>query len=55
MSELRRNAVLAGSKYTIEAMVENYRSGINQCLERTKTTSRIPHKMPSYRENKIDA
>jgi L-malate glycosyltransferase len=55
MTRLRRGAELAGSKYTIEAMVENFRAGINQCLARTGYTSRIPLKMRRYLENKVDA
>lgn len=32
MTKLRRGAAEAGTKYTIEAMVENFRTGIQQCL-----------------------
>jgi L-malate glycosyltransferase len=53
--KLRRGAELSGSKYTIEAMVENYRTGIHQCLASTNNTSRIPLKLPRYRETKVDA
>jgi glycosyltransferase involved in cell wall biosynthesis len=34
MGRLRRGATEAGSKYTMEAMVENFRMGIKQCLTR---------------------
>jgi L-malate glycosyltransferase len=55
MGRLRTAAELAGSKYTIEAMVENYRAGINRCLVKAHRTSRIPLKRRRYRENKVDA
>lgn len=32
MAKLRRGATATGSAYTIEAMIENFRSGIKQCL-----------------------
>jgi glycosyltransferase involved in cell wall biosynthesis len=32
MAELRRGATDAGSKYTMEAMVENFSSGVKKCL-----------------------
>jgi glycosyltransferase involved in cell wall biosynthesis len=35
MAKLRGGAVAAGCKYTIEAMVENFRTGIKQCLLRS--------------------
>jgi glycosyltransferase involved in cell wall biosynthesis len=55
MTRLRRDAELAGSKYTMEAMVENYRAGINQCLGRTDYASRISSKVLRYGETKVDA
>jgi L-malate glycosyltransferase len=32
MTKLRQGAIEAGSTYTMEAMVQNFRSGVNQCL-----------------------
>lgn len=55
LAGLRRGAEIAGSKYTIEAMVENYRMGINQCLAGTDSTSRLALNLPRYRENNVDA
>jgi glycosyltransferase involved in cell wall biosynthesis len=53
MACLRRGAARAGSQYTIEAMVENYRAGINQCLARTGVISRGPAKQHAYQEQKV--
>jgi L-malate glycosyltransferase len=53
MACLRRGAERAGSQYTIEAMVENYRAGINQCLARTGAISRVSAKQHSYHEPKV--
>jgi glycosyltransferase involved in cell wall biosynthesis len=55
MARLRQGAALAGSKYTIEAMVENYRAGVNQCLTRTGVISRISIKQKAYRGDEVDA
>lgn len=55
MATLRHGAALAGSKYTIEAMVENYRAGVNQCLTRTGVISRISVKQKAYRGDEVDA
>jgi L-malate glycosyltransferase len=55
MATLRHGAALAGSKYTIEAMVENYRAGVNQCLMRTGVISRVSAKQQAYREDEVDA
>jgi glycosyltransferase involved in cell wall biosynthesis len=55
MDTLRHGAALAGSKYTIEAMVENYRAGVNQCLTRTGVISRISVKQKAYRGDEVDA
>jgi glycosyltransferase involved in cell wall biosynthesis len=55
LEKLRHAAEAAGAKYTIEAMVENYRTGINQCLASTNYTSRIPLKLPRYGETNVDA
>jgi glycosyltransferase involved in cell wall biosynthesis len=55
MATLRHGAALAGSKYTIEAMVENYRAGVNQCLTRTGVISRVSAKHQAYREDEADA
>lgn len=52
MARLRRGAERAGSQYTIEAMVENYRAGINQCLVRTGVVSGIPAQPHAYQEPK---
>lgn len=52
MACLRRGAERAGSQYTIEAMVENYRAGINQCFVRTGAISRVTAKQPEYNEQK---
>ena len=52
MACLRRGAERAGSQYTIEAMVENYRAGINQCFVRTGAISRAPAKQHAYNEQK---
>lgn len=53
MACLRRGAERAGSQYTIEAMVENYRAGVNQCLARTGVISRVPAKQHAYQEQKV--
>lgn len=53
MDRLRQGAALAGSKYTIEAMVENYRAGINQCLARMGVASRAPIATQRYPEEKV--
>jgi hypothetical protein len=55
MATLRHGAALAGSKYTIEAMVENYRAGVNQCLARTGVISHVSAKHQAYREDEVDA
>jgi hypothetical protein len=55
MATLRHGAALAGSKYTIEAMVENYRAGVNQCLARAGVISRVSAKRQAYREDEVDA
>src|SRR5260370_35527754 len=55
MARLRHGAALAGSKYTIEAMVENYRAGVNQCLTRTGVISHVSVKQQAYREDEVDA
>jgi glycosyltransferase involved in cell wall biosynthesis len=55
MATLRHGAALAGSKYTIEAMVENYRAGVNQCLTRTGVISHVSTKHQAYREDEVDA
>jgi L-malate glycosyltransferase len=52
MACLRRGAERAGSQYTIEAMVENYRVGVNQCFARTGVVARDPVKQQAYREQK---
>lgn len=52
MASLRRGAERAGSQYTIEAMVENYRVGINQCFVRTGIVSRGSAKQHAYQEQK---
>ncbi|MFZ0884182.1 MAG: glycosyltransferase family 4 protein [Candidatus Acidiferrales bacterium] len=52
MARLRRGAERAGSQYTIEAMVENYRVGITQCLVRTGVVYRVPAKQHAYQEQK---
>lgn len=52
MACLRRGAERAGSQYTIEAMVENYRAGINQCFARSGVAARVPAKQQEYREQK---
>jgi L-malate glycosyltransferase len=52
MATLRRGALAAGSQYTIEAMVENYRAGVNQCLARNGVASRAPAKQHTYQEQK---
>ena len=55
MAKLRRGAEVAGSKYTIESMVENFRAGIKQCLARSGSASRIPVRTRQYDENNVDA
>jgi glycosyltransferase involved in cell wall biosynthesis len=55
MATLRHGAARAGSKYTIEAMVENYRAGVNQCLTRTGVIPRIAVKQKAYRGDEVDA
>lgn len=52
MACLRRGAQRAGSQYTIEAMVENYRAGINQCFARGGVVAPVPAKRHAYREQK---
>jgi glycosyltransferase involved in cell wall biosynthesis len=52
MASLRRGAERAGSQYTIEAMAENYRAGINQCFARTGLVSQGPAKQHTYQEQK---
>jgi glycosyltransferase involved in cell wall biosynthesis len=52
MACLRRSAERAGSQYTIEAMVENYRVGVNQCFARTGVVDHVPAKQQAYREQK---
>jgi glycosyltransferase involved in cell wall biosynthesis len=54
LARLRRAAEHAGSKYTIEAMVEKYRKGINQCLAHRDNFSLISLKTLRYEENKVD-
>jgi glycosyltransferase involved in cell wall biosynthesis len=39
MERLRRGACESGNRYTMEAMVENYRSGIHKCLAMRKSVS----------------
>jgi glycosyltransferase involved in cell wall biosynthesis len=39
LDALRRGATKAGSRYTIEAMVENFRMGIKRCLGRYRLPS----------------
>jgi glycosyltransferase involved in cell wall biosynthesis len=41
MTKLRSGAAAAGCKYTMEAMVENFRTGIRQCLARTGASSHL--------------
>jgi L-malate glycosyltransferase len=53
MARLQRGAERAGSQYTIEAMVENYRAGVNQCLARTGVISRVSANQHSYQEPKV--
>ena len=52
MARLRRGAERAGSQYTIEAMVENFRAGVNKCFACTGVISRAPAKPHAYREQK---
>ena len=39
MAKLRRGAADARSRYTIESMVENFRTGISQCLDSSNSVS----------------
>jgi glycosyltransferase involved in cell wall biosynthesis len=39
LAKLRRGATLAGARYTIEAMVENFRLGINRCLAQRRVSA----------------
>jgi glycosyltransferase involved in cell wall biosynthesis len=55
MSRLCTGAERSGSRYTIEAMVESYSGGINQCFARTGVISRSPLKRQPYREDEADA
>ncbi|MFY9805032.1 MAG: glycosyltransferase family 4 protein [Candidatus Acidiferrales bacterium] len=55
MAALRRGAQAAGSQYTLEAMIENFRSGIRECLARYSSTSWSSLKTRHYRANNVDA
>jgi L-malate glycosyltransferase len=55
LATLRRGAQVAGSQYTIEAMIENFRAGIKQCLARYGSTSWISLRMRHYRARNVDA
>jgi glycosyltransferase involved in cell wall biosynthesis len=41
MAKLRQGAVAARSRYTIEAMVENFRTGVKRCLDSSNSVSRM--------------
>jgi glycosyltransferase involved in cell wall biosynthesis len=41
METLRKGAQAAGSQYTMEAMVANFREGVNNCLAATRTRHRV--------------
>ena len=55
LATLRRGAQVAGSQYTIEAMIENFRAGIQQCLARYGSTSWISLRMRHFRARNVDA
>ena len=40
LAKLRQGAGIAGARYTIEAMVENFRLGINRCLGQRRFSAR---------------
>src|SRR4029077_9379711 len=43
MAKLRCGAANAGSKYTMEAMVENFRTGVKKCLANRSRIASEPH------------
>ena len=43
MAKLRRGAANAGSKYTMEAMVENFSTGVKKCLANRRGIASEPH------------
>lgn len=43
LAQLRQGATIAGAQHTIEAMVENFRLGINQCLAQRRVS--VQHKI----------
>ena len=43
IAKLRRGAVNAGSKYTMEAMVENFSTGVKKCLADRRGIASEPH------------
>ena len=56
LANLRNGAAAAGSKYTIEAMVENFSGGIKQCLARYgKAREFEPSQARSYSAGDADA
>jgi L-malate glycosyltransferase len=53
LDRLRAGAVTAGSQYTIEAMVENFRTGVRRCLAQYSASSERkinPQAMPKAQE-----